>query len=286
MTGPPPVILLGAARSGTKLLRSILAEHPQLAVVPYDINYVWILGQHRLGHDELDPADLDPATADFIRSFLDRFREPADAAVVEKTVSNTLRVPFVDAVFPDARFLHLLRDGRDVAASAREQWLSRSSGGSLVTKLRTFPLRHAWRYGLDYLGNYVRSFLPGRRPLKSWGPRYRSLDRDLASLTVLEVCARQWCRCVEGSLDGLAGVDPGRVHTVRYDELVRSPGRVVPDILRFLGLEPDAAVDEFCRTRVSSDNLGKWRRQLDAEERQAVEGIIAPVMARAGLPLD
>ena len=91
---------------------------------------------------------------------------------------------------------------------------------------------------------------------------------------------------MEGSLDGLAGVDPARVHTVRYDELVRSPDGVVPGILDFLGLEPAPAVEAFCRTRVSDRNLGKWRHQLDDAERQVVQEVIAPAMARAGLPLD
>ena len=64
-------------------------------------------------------------------SFIEKFNTggPRDR-VVEKSVSNTLRVRFVDAVFPDAQYVVIVRDGRDVAASARAQWSTRSSGNS------------------------------------------------------------------------------------------------------------------------------------------------------------
>ena len=68
-----PIILLGAARSGTKILRSILGSHPRLSVVPYDINYVWTMGNFGLGHDEQEPSDLKPEIRDFIRNFIEKY---------------------------------------------------------------------------------------------------------------------------------------------------------------------------------------------------------------------
>ena len=50
-----PIIILGAARSGTKMLRKALASHPDLHAIPYDINYVWKYGSYQLPHDELRP---------------------------------------------------------------------------------------------------------------------------------------------------------------------------------------------------------------------------------------
>jgi hypothetical protein len=37
--------------------------------------------------------------------------------VVEKSPRNALRIPFLRAVFPEARFVVIVRDGRDVACS-------------------------------------------------------------------------------------------------------------------------------------------------------------------------
>ena len=62
-----PVVLLGAARSGTKLVRDSLALDAHIARVPYDINYVWRFGNEELDHDELDAASLTPGVAARIR---------------------------------------------------------------------------------------------------------------------------------------------------------------------------------------------------------------------------
>jgi len=278
-----PVIVLGAARSGTKLLRGVLAAHPDLGAVPYDINYVWTMGQHRLGHDALDPANLAPDTRDFIRRFVGRFAADAEGRrVVEKTVSNTLRVPFVAAVFPEALFVEIVRDGRDVAASAREQWTARSPGGAAMRKLRTFPLRHAWRYGLDYLGGYLRRLGPGAARVSCWGPRYPGIQADLRERSLLEVCALQWARCVTAGSRGLADVAPARVHRLRYEDLVADPETGIAMVMDFLELRFTDEVRQACRTGVVRRNVGKWRSQLDVREAHLVQETIGSVLAEFG----
>ena len=51
------VIIIGAARSGTKYLRDVLATAPNAARVPYDINYIWRYGSESHPDDAL-PASL------------------------------------------------------------------------------------------------------------------------------------------------------------------------------------------------------------------------------------
>ena len=69
MTSTPyrPIILLGAARSGTKLLRDVIATHPNIGKVPYDINYIWRLGNEFIPHDELEPEQATPIVIQRIR---------------------------------------------------------------------------------------------------------------------------------------------------------------------------------------------------------------------------
>lgn len=120
-----PIIVIGAARSGTKWVRSLLASTGSFRVVPYDVNYIWRSGQHALPHDVLSPAIGDRQAAR-IRSLLDRVALPSPQGpgqpMLEKTVSNALRVPFVRRVFPGARFVEIVRDGREAIASTFEQW--------------------------------------------------------------------------------------------------------------------------------------------------------------------
>ena len=281
-----PVILLGAARSGTKILRSILGSHPRLSVVPYDINYVWTMGNFDLGHDELEPADLKPEIRDFIRNFIEKFNTGGPhGRVVEKTVSNTLRVPFVDAVFPAAQYVVIVRDGRDVAASAREQWSTRSSGNSLLAKLKTFPVKHAWAYGVKYVRNNLDGLFPWHDVVKSWGPRFKGMDDFVRSHDLIETCAMQWVRSVEGTRRGLAGIDPIRVHVLTYENLVRDPIGRTEEILSFLDLDMKPQVEEFCRDKVSVTNIGKWRDQISSRELKMIQGLVDPVLEKSGIEI-
>jgi len=272
-----PIILLGAARSGTKMLRSILGCHSSLSVVPYDINYIWTMGNFGMGHDELQPSDLSSETRQFIVEFIEKFNTlGTHGRVVEKTVSNTLRVPFVDSVFPEAQYVVIVRDGFDVAASAREQWVSRSSGSSILTKLKTFPLKHAWGYGVRYVRNLMGGILPWNAAVRSWGPRFRGMDDYVRSHELIETCAMQWARSVEGSRVGLATLAPDRVHTISYENLVRDPSGQTEGILEFLGLDMEPEVEDYCRNHVSGRNIGKWRNQIDKSDFEKIENIVNP----------
>ena len=62
-----PIIIIGAARSGTKILRAALSSHPEMVAIPYDINYVWKYDNYDIDHDELSMRDLFPANREFIR---------------------------------------------------------------------------------------------------------------------------------------------------------------------------------------------------------------------------
>jgi len=61
--------------------------------------------------------------------------------VLEKTCANSLRVGFVDEIFPDAKYIHIVRDGRDLACSAGERWTAKSDLLYIFKKLRFVPAR-------------------------------------------------------------------------------------------------------------------------------------------------
>ncbi len=133
-----PIILIGAARSGTKLVRDIIASHPAIAAVPYDINYIWRLGNEAFAHDELPVNCLNPRIRQSIRKEIQRF-DKQTPFLIEKTVSNCLRVPFVNAIFPEAKFIHLLRNGLDVVESVYRQWMASPDWRYIWRKGRAFP---------------------------------------------------------------------------------------------------------------------------------------------------
>lgn len=275
------VILIGAARSGTKIFRDMLAEHPDVDRVPYDVTYVWHIGNQDIDHDAIPTDRFTPEIAAEIRSELEKFRE-GGCVLVEKTVGNSVRVPFVHAVYPQARFIHLVRDGWDVVESSYRQWTKPPDRRALLTKLKRFPVRKAFPYLLRYGRATISRLLPGvSMPGASWGVRYPDIDQDVAGRSVLEVCARQWTESVEQALAGFNGLSKDVVWTVRYEDFVRDPRAQVVAALEFMGLDP-ARLPPGAETRVDQVNVGKGLRRLTAQEIERVEPTIAATMRRLG----
>jgi hypothetical protein len=273
-----PVVLIGAARSGTRLLRDLLGGLPGVDVVPHDVNFLWRRGNEAWPHDALPARLATPPVAAGVRRKLAGFGRPG-RTLVEKTVSNALRVPFVDAVLPGARYVHLVRDGRDVVASAVRQWTAGPDWRRL--------LRKAWetRSVVDpgyLLRRFRRRGGPDGAP-RVWGPAYEGVEEDLACCSLLEVCARQWVACVVEGRRGLAGLAPERVVEVRYEALVARPAEELGRIAAHLGLDP-AGIDPELTGRVSPDHVGKGRGLFEGRDGEAALERMEPVLEEMGYP--
>lgn len=267
MTEPQYVFLIGAARSGTKFLRDTLSVSDDVAQVPYDINYVWRHGNENCPHDELQPDDISEKAAAHIRLSIKRLAlkdtKRSPKIILEKTVSNTLRVEAVRRVFPDAQFVYLERNGADAVESSYRQWTMPADRQYLIEKLRYFPLRE-WRYGLWFAKNLAaRSEGP---PI--WGPRYKGISRDTATLSVPEVCATQWLRSVLLARESCRG--PG-THTIRYEQL-SDPEAGLAQLTGLLGLsDAERVLGHFNKT---FNKTTTWPGAIPPGDRRAVEKII------------
>lgn len=282
----PPILVIGAARSGTKLLRRIVALHEGVVEIPYDINYVWKFGHMERSDDVLTAADATPESRAFITAFFARHARRGGSTtattVVEKTVSNTLRVPYARAVFPGARFIHLLRDGRDVVASSRQQWQAPPRWNDLRQKLRTFPWWQARRYAFIYAGNYIKRHFSRESAVPSWGPIYPGMQNDVTSRSLVEVCALQWRASVATARRDLAALPAGEVIEVRFEELVKDPVGQSRRLAESLGLTALPAREAFLGESVQADTVGKWRRNLDASDLARVTPVIAALQEELG----
>ena len=274
------VFVIGAARSGTKFLRDVIGASPEAAVVPYDINYVWRGGNEGFPDDAL-PAAASGLVRQHIAAELSRQAKYRDgnSLLIEKTVSNCLRVPFLDQVFPKAKYIHLLRDGRDVVESAYRMWQEKPDWTYLLRKAKTFPLAN-YRYAAWYLANVAPRVFRRRSGVRVWGPRYPGIDADLAARPLIEVCAQQWAVCVEYARRDLAALQPERTLTVGYEMLVSDPD-VVGRIARFAGIHDAAPVLAAYRNTVRRDIRPGWEL-LQESDRRAVMEIIAPQLSALG----
>ena len=69
------------------------------------------------------------------------------------------------------------------------------------------------------------------------------MDADSRSLSLTELCATQWNRCVEKCEDDLAAVPSTQVFRLRYEDL-NSDGNVLADLCKFCEIDDICAVNK------------------------------------------
>jgi len=67
MSNRRPIILIGAARSGTKFLRDIIASDKSVKAVPFDANFVWRYGVEEESDDALSITGVTENKKNYIR---------------------------------------------------------------------------------------------------------------------------------------------------------------------------------------------------------------------------
>ena len=275
-----PVVLIGAARSGTKILRDSLAVATNAGRVPYDISYIWRYGNERSPDDALEPEAVQPKTVRLVRRFIGRY-VGSDGLVIEKTVGNTLRVPYVAKILPEASFVHLIRDGVDVTASTWREWHAPGDVTYLVAKARHFPVRMVPTYGRKFLvaQTWHRWRLGGT--VGTWGPRYPGIDEDLADTGAWAVCARQWRSSVTSARPELAKL-PNRVVEVRFEDLLRDPAGTLRRSVRELGLPLDEARVDDAASMIRPAAARGARQELDVDQRLLLEHEIGDLLKELG----
>ncbi len=280
MTHSAPIIIIGAARSGTKFLRDLLALADDLRAVPYDANYVWRYKADGCPHDQLNPESITDKQIMFIRKSLFTMAKLGENdRLLEKTVSNTLRIPYVDAVFPDARYVHLIRDGRDVTESAMRQWQAQPDIKSLWAKLRAMPLSNLG-YAFRFAGNFIRGLGAGRKGGKLWGPRFEGIAKIANTAPLAKTCALQWARSVEMASRDLAKLPAARVFTIHYEDLVKDD-EALQKLINHLHLSGSERILAGWKDRVYSGPATAWQ-QLPKDDQKVISAAIGPLLTEQG----
>ncbi len=275
-----PLIIVGAARSGTSMTSRVLQRHPDVAFW-MEPKYVWKVGRPLAPDDRRDASEATPAVRRYIRRAFARYAERAGKPrFMEKTPSNCFRVGFVDAVLPEARFLHVVRDGRAVTRSALRMWTKTPDKRALGRRLSSLevPLRDAPFYAAAVLRDVVgRQLFPAKAFV--WGPQFPGLRDVRDTEGVVAACAAQWRESVTAALDGLAGVPAERQMTVRFEDVMASPETVMAEVLDFFELPPSAHVRDYARTFVDEGNRTSYDDVLDPAE---IDPYLEPLLSDLG----
>ena len=303
-----PTILLGAARSGTSILAQMLGEHPDIAYFGEN-DFIWRYGHAFRSSDVIKPDEATPEIKAYIRSKLhERFSETEGGHRLEKTPGNCFRVPFILEVFPNARFIHIIRDGRDVAFSAADVW----SGGRLrarrekenttITRNGTVKLNARDKMGrLPWIWRMFRSKLRlahrdisdfqsflvvlerasrgidffRRHVLNNstipWGPRVPGLRAIRRSHTLLETCALQWSLSVQAVQSALMQLPAKRSIDVRYEDLIPNPSTELLRVLDFMKVNHAGEQVERMAQKVDNRSVPSWPQNLSPTEVSLIE---------------
>ena len=197
----------------------------------------------------------------------------------------TVRVPFVNAVFPEARFVQIVRDGRDATASIVDRWTSGPRLQYLLRKARFVPTADVPRYAWRFLRARFLQVGSRTRHLPTWGPRFQGMDALVRSDPLLRVCARQWERCVALSSDALEPMLPERWIRVRYEELALDPTSTITRILSWLGASAEASSPGAVGGAVAQVRAGRsgiWNDRVPARDMEITRDVLEPAMIRLG----
>jgi hypothetical protein len=253
-----PIFLLSPPRAGSTLLFQTLAAGPDVWTIWSESHRVieTIPGLHPRDHgwdsNRLTAADATPETVErlshgFTRRLRDRTaRRPGPdtprPVLLEKTPKNALRVPFLAAAYPDARFVYLHREPIETISSMLDGWMS--------GKFTPYPELPGWT-GPPW------SFLlvPG------W--------RELIGRPVAEIATIQWQRCVDILLADLAQVPAQRWCVCDFTTLVADPAAEVGRLCTWLECGYDRPLDsplQLSRSTLTPPAKDKWRRNAAALE--------------------
>jgi uncharacterized protein (TIGR03032 family) len=206
-----PLIIVAPPRSGAGLLAGLLEAAEGISAGPLSRGHlVDDLPGLSLADRDFDSHRL---TSHDATEFYD-----ADGDIIEWSPRLGLRLGFLAASIPDAKFVVMWRRPMPTISSMMRAW--RTGRFATVTDLPDW-WGEPWSFGLT----------PG------W--------RDLIGKPPAEVCARQWAAYTEAILDDLEGIDPERVITTSYERLLDDPEAEVERTTAFAGLPTPQIPDEL-----------------------------------------
>lgn len=221
-----PIFIISSPRSGSSLLFETLAQAPGLFSIGGE-SHAQIEGIESLHpaaggwqSNRLTAADATPDVADdlaarFAAAAKNRHGQalaPGRFRFIEKTPKNSLRIPFLRAVFPDALFIYLYRDERATISSMLEAWRS----GRFVT----YPELPDWS-GQPW----SMALVPG------W--------RELGSKPLAETVVSQWQALTEIVLNDLEKLPSDSWCVASYDRLIANPQEEILRLCKFVGIKWD-----------------------------------------------
>jgi omega-hydroxy-beta-dihydromenaquinone-9 sulfotransferase len=262
-----PILIIGAPGSGTTLLYQTLCSHRDLAYINHNMLRAGLRKHGKLVGDQRkalyilhniihrDPASTLPHEADafWMTYFRDYYNYMAEndyteemaayfrkkilqvqnlwgrPRFVNKNLQNSFRVRLLNLIFPDAKFIHIIRDGRAVAFSLLNKKADGATSPILLVGFKDI-LRDKYQLNRSELYNYGLAW-----------KEYVTKAREATAIA------------------------KGRYYEVRYEKLVREPYNELRNIIDFCELDWYSKFEE--KIPATQNMNEKWKQKASREQR-------------------
>ena len=241
-----PVFIVGSPRSGTSIFNIMISTNPDIADLSEAI-YIWEPGDrdHSSSHIKT-AADVTPAHIARIRGAFGFYqRMKGKRYFVNKNPRSSVRIGFIQAIFPEAYFIHIVRDGRAV-----------------VNSILGIIKRERYRQKIP-LGGFCKP--------RNW--------RELLAMPPLERHAAQWAGIMKEIDTSKRAVPEDRWIEIKYEELCSDPCRHLEDIYCRIGIPADGKTLEQIKGMARSQNY-KWLQKYSVEDIELMNGIMKEPLKR------
>lgn len=244
-----PIFIIGCSRSGTTLFADMFKEHEDIAdwseaAEVLDLRYYDPEVDHLKG--EKDATLFDKRRLRVLFGLYTRLRRKS--RFLNKHPQNSLRIGFIKSIFPDAKFIHLIRDGAATTFSNYAQ-----------------VVRDQYRRGVPF------GYFP--KP-EAW--------RTYADLLLIEQFAHQWVDVITHIRSTIfsSGLERDYLE-VRYEGFCRDPYGILRSIDKFCELSQVKRYYERIPKSFEVRN-STWKTKLCAEDKRSVEAIIGALNSELG----
>lgn len=282
-----PVIIVGAGRSGTNMLRDIITSIPDFDTWDCDeINPIWRYGNRDFETDEFLPSHATKKIKSYIRNrFIKRHNKSKAKFIVEKTCANSLRLNYLYEIFPEAKYIIINRDGRDVVPSAMKRWNSSFDFKYTLKKLKHVPVRDLFHYVWKFGSSRMKKTFFNQESLSFWGPIYKGIHKDINNLSLMKLCAEQWKHCAENTIEQRDKIPVENIFDIKYESFVKQPKQKITQLLDFLKVDNDINIDQLVK-RVSTKSVGKYKEEFTIEEQANLNRILKPTLLKLDYSID
>ncbi len=283
-----PIFLIGSGRSGTTILYHVLGGHPELSwfsnyndrwpasfalaalsrfyrfaalkawrgkalPAPSEAYAVWDFARPVSDSPCDPPLDETHVTATererTRRLVAANLKYHGKARFLNKNTRNTRRVRYLQNIFPDAVFIHVIRDPRAAIAS--------------LLKVEWWPTMKVW------CQNQITP--------QQWAEQGNDPALLAAQLWVTEV------RCV---LEDKTALAPQQYLEVRYEEFIHNPKKILQHLLGFCDLKWTSRFESFVESFALQSMNFKFKNQFTPQQLAQIEKLVAPLAQQLGYEME